>query len=117
MIRSTTPRVYDALSGASDTIYVYSTIENQIAGDYIIRTFYVRKQTVGGVEEEVRLMAFQDFYTVTEIDAMFEALRSSLGSLPFTQMLRTAIELSLLNFLNTHEKFGIAPNSGGWEIE
>lgn len=116
MIRSTTQRVYDALSGAADYIYVSSTLENQVDGDYIIRTVYFRKQTVGDRTENVRLLAFEDFYTVEDIDALFESLRASLGSLPFTQMLRTAIELSLFQFLNTHTKFGIAPGTNGWEI-
>lgn len=113
MIRSTSPRVYDALSGASSTIYAYSTLENTLDSDYIVRTIYFRLQD----GERIRLGAFEEPYTVEAIDAMFEALRPTLGSLPFTQMLREAIQLSLLEFLNTHEKFGIAPGSGGWEIE
>lgn len=113
MIRSTTQRVYDALSGATATIHAYSTIENQVDGDYIIRTWYFRYE---GTEKVPVMPAFEERYTVEDIDAMFESLRSTLGSLPFTQMLRTAIELSLFNFLNTHVKFGIPVNSGGWEI-
>lgn len=112
MIKSTTPRVYDALSGASAIINAYSTIENQVDGDYIIRTWYFREAN----NERIQLMAFEERYTVTDIDAMFEQLRSTLGSLPFTQMLRTAVELSLLQHLNTHVKFGVPIGSGGWEI-
>lgn len=113
MIRSTTQRVYDVLSGATATIYAYSTLENRIDGDYIIRTIYFR---LDENNNRIQLLAFEEPFTVEQVDGLFESLRSTLGSLPFTQMLRTGIELSLLNHLSSTTKFGIAPGTNGWEI-
>lgn len=115
MIRSTSQRVYDAMSGAQSYIYAYSTLMTRPT-DYVIRTVYFRKETVNGQEQDVVLLAPEDIYTIAEVDALFESLRSSIGNLPFTEMVKTGIELSLLNHLNTHVKFGVPVNSGGWEI-
>lgn len=99
------------MSGEQAHIYAYSTLETR-PSDYLIRTVYFR------MDEETRiyLLAFEEAYTVEQVDGLFESLRSMIGELPFTQMVNTGIELALFQHLNTHEKFGISPGTGGWEI-
>lgn len=103
------------MSGETAHIYAYSTLENR-PEKYIIRTVYFRKLTIGDQTQDINILAAEDVYTIAEIDALFESLRESIGSLPFTEMIKTGIELSLLAHLNGTTKFGIAPNSEGWEI-
>ncbi len=103
------------MSGAQAYIYAYSTLQTRPT-DYVIRTVYFRKETVNGQEQDIQLLAPEDIYTVAEVDALFESFRSTIGQLPFTEMVKTGIELSLLNHLDTYVKFGVPVNSGGWEV-
>ena len=115
MIKSTQPQIWNAMSGETAHIYALSTLENR-PENYIIKTVYFRKLTIGEQTQDIAILRAEDIYTIAEVDALFESLRGTIGTLPFTEMINKGIELSLLDFLNSTTKFGVAPNSGGWEI-
>ena len=115
MIKSTQPQIWNAMNGETAYIYALSTLENR-PNDYIIKTVYFRKVTVGKVTQDIAILRVEEVYTIAEVDGLFESLREIIGALPFTEMINKGIEFSLFNFLNNTTKFGIAPNSDGWEI-
>lgn len=117
MIRSKTPRVYDAMSGDSAVIYANSTLQVR-ESDYIVVTKYFRRGTLGPDEiiHDIPVLVFNDIYTVAQVDGLFEYLRELLAGLPFTEMVKKAIEISLLDYLSNNVKFGIPVMSDGWEM-
>jgi hypothetical protein len=115
MIKTTQPQIWNAMSGETAHIYALSTLENR-PENYIIKTVYFRKVTFGEHTQDIAILRTEDIYTIAEVDALFESLRETIGSLPFTEMINKGIELSLYSFLNSTTKFGVESNSGGWEI-
>lgn len=111
MVKSVNQVVYDPINGAMDYIYAYCTLRQE-PNRFLITTYYQRI-----IDNEYRnFYVIEEPFSITEVDAIFEQLKSIIGNLPFSEMLSTGIELALLNDLNSKNKFGISANTNGWEI-
>jgi len=115
MIKTVSQVAYEPVNGAKDYIFAWSTIRN-VPNGWMINTRYFREGQENGSPDGILILAADEFFSSEQIDAIFDQLEPLIGSLPFTQMVEKGIELALFQHLNTHDKFGIAPNSGGWEI-
>lgn len=112
MIISTSPISINIMS-PSDKQYVHIESRLDIKNeDYIIHTehYFISNGIKTSIHKGI------EFYNKDQINSIYNLLKDSLISLPFTEQITTGIEIMLLDYINNIEIYGIKPKSNGWII-
>jgi hypothetical protein len=94
-----------------DYVYINSVLDIR-GNEYISETKHFYE--VSGSQNIIHIGV--EKYSHEQINYIYDTLKPILETLPFTEQIQTGVELSTLDYYNTHDVYGIPANTNGWEL-